>query len=366
MTKKNFDEDVMLRCIELARKGSGYVSPNPMVGCVIVKNGFEISEGYHKKFGENHAEVNTINAALHKGLDLTGSTLYVNLEPCSHFGKTPPCVDKIIENKIAKVVIGTKDPNPLVAGKGIKKLIRAGIDVKVGVIESFCLELNKFYFKYIRSGLPYVTLKAAQTLDGKINDSKNKPVWISSEESRKLVHVLRSQYDAVLVGRKTVETDNPQLNVRYLKGRNPYRILIDSKFKIDVRKKIFGNKKNSKTIVITSREGYLSDLRKRKYLEDRDVIIIAVRQKNGRLNLSDALKEISKLGIISILVEGGAFTFSEFIKQNLVDEIMLFIAPKIFGNGLNIFNLANKDQFIIKNFSWKKSGEDILVNFKIA
>lgn len=358
----NAEEKIMLRCIELARKGSGYVSPNPMVGCVITKNGFEIAEGYHKKFGESHAEVNAINAALRKGLDLTGATLYVNLEPCSHFGKTPPCADKIIENKIAKVIIGTKDPNPLVSGKGIKKLQKNGIDVKTEVLEPFCLELNKFYFKNIQSGMPYVTLKAAQTLDGKIADDKGNSKWISSPESRESVHSLRAQYDAVLVGSNTIRTDNPQLNVRHVKGRDPFRVVIDLNLNSDIKRKLFSDSLSSKTIIITSKSSASKNKKKKDYLLNRDVRFIEINSGNNVLK--EGLKKLAKFGISSILVEGGARTFSSFIEQKLADEAYIFIAPKIFGSGLDVINIPGKINVNIKDFSWIKSGEDILVNFR--
>jgi diaminohydroxyphosphoribosylaminopyrimidine deaminase/5-amino-6-(5-phosphoribosylamino)uracil reductase len=204
-----FDEKIMQRCIELALKGAGYVSPNPLVGCIIVKNGKIVSEGYHKKFGEYHAERNAINSALRKGINLKGTSLYVNLEPCAHYGKTPPCAELIAEHKISKVIIGVKDPYHLVAGKGIRKLKQNGIEVKTGVLENECRNINKFFFKYVQSGLPYITIKTAMTIDGKIADKNYRSKWISSLKSRKLVHALRTSYDAVLVGRNVVEHDNP-------------------------------------------------------------------------------------------------------------------------------------------------------------
>lgn len=213
------------------------MSPNPMVGCIIVKDGKIIAQGYHKKFGEPHAEVNAIMAAKERRINLEGAALYVNLEPCVHYGKTPPCIDEIVKNKFSRVVIGTRDPNPLVKGKAIRKLRRHKCRVTEGVLRERCEELNKFFFKYIRTGLPYVTLKAAVTLDGRIADEKHRSKWISSFKSRRLVHKLRSEYDAVLVGRNTVEYDNPSLTVRHVKGRNPYRIVIDKDLKLDLNKK---------------------------------------------------------------------------------------------------------------------------------
>lgn len=348
---------LMQRCLELAVKGAGYVSPNPMVGCVIVKNGKVIAEGYHKQFGSSHAEVNAVNSA--KGINLKGSTLYVNLEPCSHYGKTPPCTDEIIKNKISEVVIGTKDPNRLVAGKGIKKLKKHGIEVTVGVLEDECRKTNKFYFKYINTGLPYITLKAAQTLDGKIADLNGKSKWISSIESRKLVHELRSTYDAVLVGKNTVEHDNPELTVRHIKGRNPYRIVIDKALALNLNNKLFSDKFTDKTIIIASKEPdeFLS-----RILEQRNIKVIKAKTKNGLIDIKDAMKKIGRLNISSILIEGGAFTFSEFIRQKSADEILLFTSPKLMGKGISTFKSDLKFDFTkAKSISAGTLGKDFLL-----
>ncbi|MBZ0199731.1 MAG: bifunctional diaminohydroxyphosphoribosylaminopyrimidine deaminase/5-amino-6-(5-phosphoribosylamino)uracil reductase RibD, partial [Ignavibacteriaceae bacterium] len=214
------DESYIKLAIEIAKKGNGNVSPNPLVGCVIVKDDRIIGAGFHERFGESHAEVNAIENSKE---DVKGSTLYVNLEPCSHIGKTAPCVDRIIEKKIKRVEIGTLDMNPLVSGKGIKKLMSKGIDIKVGVLEKECIALNKFFFKFISQKLPYVTLKAAQTIDGKIADFSGDSKWISCSSSRRYVHEMRSKYDAVFVGMGTVKKDDPSLTVRLAEGRNPKR-----------------------------------------------------------------------------------------------------------------------------------------------
>ena len=232
------DESYIQLAIEIAKKGTGSVSPNPLVGCVIIKDNKIIGAGYHQKFGEEHAEINAINSSAES---VEGSTLYVNLEPCSHHGKTPPCVDRIIKEKIKRVVIGTLDVNPLVSGNGVKALKKAGVDVKVGVLENECIELNKFFFKYITSKLPYVTLKAAQTLDGMIADKNKNSEWISSKESRKYVHWLRARYDAVLIGSDTAKIDNPKLTVRMVEGRNPYRVVLDSKLSLKTDLYLFKN-----------------------------------------------------------------------------------------------------------------------------
>ena len=354
------EEKLMYRCLELAGKGAGYVSPNPLVGCVIAKNNKIIAEGYHKKFGSNHAEVKAINSAIKKGINLKGSELYVNLEPCSHYGKTPPCVDKIIEHKISKVIIGIKDPHPLVSGKGIRKLRQNGIEVKAGVLENECKELNRFFLKYVKTGLPYITIKTAQTLDGKIADKNYNSKWISSFESRKLVHKLRRVFDAVLIGKNTVKYDNPSLTVRHAKGRNPYRIVIDGKLELNLNKKLFSDRFKHKTIVITS-----NNVSKKKIhnFERKNIKVICCKTKEGLIDLKDALRKIARLGITSILVEGGAFTSTEFLKKNLDDANMIFIAPKIMGEGIDAFN-TSIDLRWYKKINYHRSGKDILINIK--
>lgn len=353
-------ETLMRRCIELAGKGLGFVSPNPLVGCVIVKNGEILAEGWHQKFGENHAEVNAINSALKKRINLKGASLYVNLEPCTHYGKTPPCADKIIEHKFKEVIIGTKDANPVVAGKGITKLKKNKIKVTVGVLEDKCYELNKFYFKNVKTKLPYITIKAAQTLDGKIADAEGNSKWISSLESRKLVHKLRSEYDAVLVGKNTVEKDNPSLTVRHVKGRNPFRIVINKELTLNLSSNLFSDKYSDRTIIISGKEPdeFLS-----RIFEQRKIKVIQVKVKNDMIDLKDALKKLYKTGIGSILVEGGAFTSTEFIKNKLADQMLIFISPKVMGNGLSAFKQA-ADFTNAKSISSENIGKDILLKIK--
>lgn len=319
--------------LEIARKGNGFVSPNPLVGCVIVKNEKIIGAGYHQKCGENHAEINAINNATESVED---STLYVNLEPCSHFGKTPPCVDAIIEKGIKRVVVGTRDPNPLVSGKGIEKLIRSGVKVKVGVLEQECTDLNKFFFKYITKKIPYVTLKIAQTLDGKIADLNYNSKWITSTESRKVVHKMRTSYDAVLVGAGTVNLDNPSLTVRFTEGRNPKRIILDAGLSSNPESKIFRSEKN--VLIITS-EAKSEKKRVINKFKQLGVEILFIKpSKNGNIYLQTVLKKIGKLGITSVLVEGGNQIFSSFIKEKTFDEVVTFISPKFLGKGIPVIN----------------------------
>ena len=285
------DESYIQLTIEIAKKGEGSVSPNPLVGCVIIKDNRIIGAGYHQKFGEDHAEINAINSSAES---LEGSTLYVNLEPCSHFGKTPPCVDRIIKEKVKRVVIGTLDINPLVSGNGVKALKKAGIEVKVGVLEKECIELNKFFFKFITNKLPYVTLKAAQTLDGMIADKNNYSEWISSSESRKYVHWLRARYDAVLIGSETARIDNPKLTVRMVEGRNPYRVVLDSSLKLKSDLNLFKINSDNKTIVITS-EKNKSKLKKINQLEKLGVKVLFAKSDTLWKNaIKKCVKRISK------------------------------------------------------------------------
>lgn len=274
------DESYIQLTIEIAKKGEGSVSPNPLVGCVITKENRIIGAGYHQKFGEEHAEINAINSATES---LEGATLYVNLEPCSHQGKTPPCVDRIIEEKIKRVVIGTLDVNPLVSGNGVRKLKRAGIDVKVGVLEKECLELNKFFFKNIVKKIPYITLKAAQTLDGMIADKNHFSEWISSEASRKYVHTLRSKYDAVLIGANTAKIDDPKLTVRMVEGRNPYRIVLDSGLKLNPDLKLFRLNDDKKTILVTTTENQSKKNKIQKFEKHKVDLIFVKKNKTQEL-----------------------------------------------------------------------------------
>jgi diaminohydroxyphosphoribosylaminopyrimidine deaminase/5-amino-6-(5-phosphoribosylamino)uracil reductase len=349
----------MTRCFELALKGTGSASPNPLVGSVIVKNGKIVAEGYHKKYGTNHGERAAIVSALKKRINLKGAVLYVNLEPCAHFGKTPPCCDLIIEHKFSKVVVGVKDPYYEVAGKGIARMKKAGIKVITGVLEEEAKELNKFFFKYVTTGLPYITIKAAQTIDGKIADDKYRSKWISSTESRRTVHKLRSVYDAVLVGANTVKYDNPKLNVRDVKGRDPYRIIIDKdlalKQSYDVYKYADG-----KTIVLTSLNANISKIRT---LQKKNIIVLQCKLKSRKIDLVDALKKLASHNIASIMIEGGAFVYNEFLKAGLVDEMLIFIAPDVMGSGITAFS----DKKSFKDFSsvnYYTSGRDILVNLR--
>ncbi|MFO7526329.1 MAG: bifunctional diaminohydroxyphosphoribosylaminopyrimidine deaminase/5-amino-6-(5-phosphoribosylamino)uracil reductase RibD [Ignavibacteriaceae bacterium] len=358
------DESYIQLTLEIAKRGIGKVSPNPLVGCVITKNNKIIGAGFHAKYGDDHAEINAIKSS-HENLE--GSTLYVNLEPCSHSGKTPPCVDRIIAERIKKVVIGTKDPNPLVSGEGIRKLKQSGIEVTTGVLEKECSELNKFFFKYITLGIPYITLKAATTLDGKIADANSESEWISCTESQRHVHKLRNIYDAVLIGTQTAVIDDPQLTVRHVEGRNPYRIVLDSRLKLRTDLNIFRNNHDSRTIVVTSKTG---EHKKRKIAELKKLginIIVVKKNHNDKIHLKSMLKTLGKLHITSVLVEGGSRIYTSFIKQKLFDDMILFLSPKFIGGGIPIVNNLGvksiKSPFKLKLVNCEAIGEDIVAEY---
>jgi diaminohydroxyphosphoribosylaminopyrimidine deaminase/5-amino-6-(5-phosphoribosylamino)uracil reductase len=358
------DESYIQLALEIAKKGIGEVSPNPLVGCILVKNDRIIGAGFHQKFGANHAEINAFENAKES---VDGGTLFINLEPCSHYGKTPPCVDQIIEKKIKRVVIGTLDMNPLVSGNGVKKLKSAGIDVKVGVLENECINLNKFFFKYITKKIPYISLKAAQTLDGKIADIKGGSQWISSMPSRKFVHHLRANYDAVLVGAGTVDKDDPSLTVRLTDGRNPNRIILDSTLNLKPDKKLFYRNGDHKTILVTSstNEG---KRKVKKFLSLGVKVLFAKPDKDGSLNLKNVMKELAKNQIASVLVEGGSRVFSSFLRSNLYDDIFLFISPKLIGKGIplveNIGVKSIKKSLKVKIRNYELIGEDLMLQLE--
>jgi diaminohydroxyphosphoribosylaminopyrimidine deaminase/5-amino-6-(5-phosphoribosylamino)uracil reductase len=354
-------EKLMKQCLVLAQKGAGAVSPNPKVGAIILRNGKIIGSGFHHNYGGIHAEIDAFQNALRA----KNSTLIVNLEPCSHFGKTPPCTDEIIKQKISRVVIGTKDPNPIVAGRGIKKMRSAGIDVITGVLENDCKKFNEFFFKYITKKLPFVALKAAQTIDGKIADSKNNSRWISSEQSRKLVHSLRAEYDAILIGAGTARADNPSLTVRLTKGRNPHRIVLNGNFSIPVTNQVFQKQTNERVFFYTSNKCYQKFPKRVAALTKQGIEIIPMNSdSSNKLDLHEVMQSLAEYGITSVLVEGGASLFSQFLEQQLADKVILFIAPKILGQGKNIFesfrNFSLQSSVNLKNISFLNSGNDIV------
>jgi diaminohydroxyphosphoribosylaminopyrimidine deaminase/5-amino-6-(5-phosphoribosylamino)uracil reductase len=319
----------MKRAMELAKRGGTHVSPNPRVGAVLVKNGIKIGEGAHLKFGGPHAEIYALKQA---GKRARGATLYVNLEPCAHLGKTPPCVDALIQCGVKRVVAALRDPFPLVKGKGFAKLRVAGISVEMGLMEEEARALNQDFLFSVTQGRPKVILKAAMTLDGRISTRSGASRWITGEKARRKVHELRSRSDAILVGVGTVLSDDPSLTVR-LPGHHradgwPLRVVLDADLRLPLRARVL--RKGPRTLVFTSRRGSPS---RQKELENRGAEVFRVSDSKKMLSLRAVIKKLYQLGVRTLLVEGGGLVHGSFIRERLADETALFIAPKVFGEG---------------------------------
>lgn len=333
MDNLEIDKMYMSRCLELAINGNGNVAPNPMVGAVIVHDNKIIGEGFHAQYGESHAEVNAINSVRDKSL-LKKSTLYVSLEPCSHFGKTPPCTDRISEIGIPRIVIATVDPNPKVSGRGIEILKQHGHDVTVGVLENEARNVNREFITFHTKKRPYVILKWAQTIDGFIDAVRNPtdptvPMWITNELARSLVHRWRSEEQAVLVGTNTVEKDNPHLNVRNWSGKAPIRVIVDRKLRLPKESHVFDGSQPT-LLFIGNNSSSLS--RKAEFGGIPNLEMITIDFVKGIEN--QILKELGDRDIISVIVEGGAMLLNSFIQKNLWDEARVFVGNKFFGEGI--------------------------------
>lgn len=339
------DSDLMQRCIDLAQLGKGRVAPNPMVGCVILKDKHIIGESFHSHFGSSHAELSAIESVIDKSR-LEFATVYVSLEPCAHFGKTPPCVDLLIKYKIKKVVIGCRDINPLVSGKGIQKLRNAGIEVVEGVLEEECKRLNKRFFTFHEKKRPFVILKWAQTSDGYLDKLRQKGEvgmnLISAQETKALVHKWRSEEQSILVGRNTIINDNPSLTVREYKGKNPIRIVIDSQLQISSDVNIYSEE--APTIVFNRL--------KNEVKENIEWV------KISETSTSNILAELYKRNIISVFVEGGSRTLQYFIIDNVWDEARVIVSNINFGDGIKapVISKVPYDNF--------KFGEDMIYYYK--
>ena len=318
------DRDYMLHAIELARKAEGFTNPNPMVGAVIVKNGRIIGEGYHKRCGELHAERNAF-ASLTEPAD--GATLYVTLEPCCHYGKTPPCTEAVIENGISRVFVGSADPNPKVAGKGVEQLRNAGIEVIENFMREECDEINPVFLHYITDKQPYVVLKYAMTMDGKIATKTGASKWITNEESRSVVHRMRHKYMAIMAGIGTVLADDPMLNVRIEGLKSPVRVIVDTNLRIPSDSNIVKSANEIKTIV-----AYVSDSSNRaKELNEAGIVLMQVQALANEADIRWVFSKLGEMGIDSVLVEGGGTLNDSIIRQGLADCVEVFMAPKIFG-----------------------------------
>lgn len=360
--QKKIDEMYMERALELAAKGRGTTTPNPMVGAVIVKNGRIIGEGYHIRAGEGHAEVNAFKNAVE---DVTGATMYVTLEPCSHYGKTPPCADKIVEKKIGRVVVGALDPNPLVAGRGIEKIRNAGIPVITGVLAERSIALNEVFMKYIVTKRPFVLLKAAMSLDGKIATAEGESQWISCETSREEIHRLRHELTGIMAGIGTVLADDPMLNCRIPGGKQPVRIIVDSHLSIPEESKLVCSAKEFPLVVAAVEN---SDAAKKERLEEQGVKVIEVSADDaGHVDLNILMDCLGEMKIDSILLEGGGRLAEGALKAGIVDKVQFYIAPMLIGGesaktpveGRGIAALS--EAWHISNWKAEVIGDDIKI-----
>ena len=353
----NNDKEFMELALRLAERARGKTLPNPMVGAVIVKNGQIVGRGYHKGPGSAHAEVAAIKSA---GVKTKGATIYVTLEPCCHSGRTAACTEAIKAAKIKKVIYACKDLNPIVNGKGARALRKAGLEVENGLMKNEAVRLNEVYFNILEKKRPFVTLKIAQTLDGRIATLNGDSKWITSQEARVFAHKLRSENEAVLVGLGTVKADNPSLTTRYLQGNNPYRIVVSESMEFPKSCKLIANNKDYKTIIATTKRS-LAKYSKNKKTNGLTFWEINRSGKN-RLNLADILQKAYAFGIHSILVEGGSLVATSFLKAKLVDKLVVITAPLFLGSGLNsIGNLeigAIKNAIKFKNYSRFQCGTD--------
>lgn len=354
----------MKEALDLSLLGAGFTSPNPLVGAVIVKDERIIGEGYHQHYGGSHAEVNAIKNSTEK---VVGATIYVTLEPCSHYGKTPPCADLLVENKFKRVVIATLDPNPLVAGKGVEILRKKGIEVVVGVMEEEALKINEAFIKYISTKMPFCILKTAMTLDGKIATHTGESKWITNEKSREYVHEIRNKVTGIMVGVDTVIQDNPSLTTRLTnkEGNDPIRIIVDSTLRVPLEAKVLKMNSGKRTIIATTDRADDSKLKELKKYQNVQVVVMP--SKDLRVDLTYLMKWLGEQNIDSILVEGGSTLNFSMIEDGLIDKVVSFIAPKILGGdqaktpigGRGIANIV--DAIILRDFKVSTFEEDIMI-----
>lgn len=372
------EEKYMRRAIELAKKGSGHVNPNPLVGAVIVRDGEIIGEGYHECYGQLHAERNAIANAKKRGNSLEGSTIYVTLEPCCHYGKTPPCTEAIIEEKIARVVVGSDDPNPLVSGKGFQMLREKGIEVIPHFLKEECDAMNHVFFHYIRTGTPYVAMKYAMTMDGKIACYTGDSKWVTGEESRAHVQTLRNHYKGIMAGIGTVLADDPMLNCRIEGGRDPIRIIADSHLRIPMDSQLVRTAGQQPLIVACLPD---ADEEKAAQLQGKGVEVLRIpgvttaditEEQKEVISLPVLMKELGARKIDGILLEGGGQLNESALQAGIVDRIYCYIAPKIFGGaqaktpveGQGLTRAADAWQF--NRIGMQEFGQDILLEYEKA
>lgn len=351
----------MRLALRLASRGAGRTSPNPLVGAVLVRGGKIVGAGHHRRAGGDHAEIVALKRA---GKRARGATLYLNLEPCSHQGRTPPCALSLIRAGVRRVVVGMVDPNPLVSGKGIRRLRQAKIRVDVGLLERECRRLNEAFSKHITRRIPFVILKLAASLDGRIATSTGDSRWVTGPLSRRYVHELRDQVDVVVVGAGTVLADDPNLTCRLRGGRDPWRVVLDGRLRIPLKAQLLRRRDPKKTIVVT---GSRAPAKKIKTIRGTGATVWQLPLRAGRIPFTAVLKRLGKMGLNSVMIEGGATTASRALKEGIVDKILFFYAPKLIGgegkgmiDGLGIRQMAQCKR--IKDIEVKKLGDDLLVS----
>lgn len=367
----NEKEKLMRKAMEIAEKGRGFVNPNPLVGALIIKNGKIIGEGYHKKFGDNHAEINAFYDAEKRGHSVQGADMYVTLEPCSHYGKTPPCAKKIVEKGIKKVFIGILDPNPLVSGKGISILKHAGIDVETDILSEELRKQNEVFLHFIKEKTPFCLLKTAMSLDGKIATHSGDSQWITDEYSRRYVHKMRHSLMGIMVGINTVLKDNPKLNTRLdgkeINSSDTIKIIVDSEGKIPLDCNIIKNIKNSDKEVIIATTNRIKKNKEKDLIKEGVKILKIKETDEKKVDLKELMKELGKMNIDSILLEGGGNLNFSALKSDIVNKVVAFIAPKIIGGnnaltpveGLGV-NKIN-ESFLLREIRLKKLENDIVI-----
>jgi diaminohydroxyphosphoribosylaminopyrimidine deaminase/5-amino-6-(5-phosphoribosylamino)uracil reductase len=354
-----FDVKMMRRAVVLARRGLGRTGPNPAVGCVIVRDGAIVGEGWHRKAGTPHAEVHALAEA---GSLARGADVYVSLEPCSHFGKTPPCADALIEAGVGRVFAGMVDPNPRVSGMGLERLRGAGIAAVAGILEAECRTVNEPFIKHVTTGLPFVMLKSALTMDGKCATAAGDARWITNERSRRHVHRLRSRMDAIMVGVGTVIADDPELTCRIPGGRDPSRVVVDSMLRMPASARLLNLESKAKTLVatISSDRGRIAAVR------EKGAEVLLCREREGRVDLQDMMARLGRMNIQSVLLEGGSTLAGEALRLGLIDKAVLFFAPKLVGGegpglfaGMGIERM--EDAFRLKDVSFRRFDGDFMI-----
>jgi diaminohydroxyphosphoribosylaminopyrimidine deaminase / 5-amino-6-(5-phosphoribosylamino)uracil reductase len=353
------DERFMRECIRLALRGKGRVSPNPLVGAVLVRGNRVIARGWHRRFGGPHAEVDCLGRA--RG-NLAGTTLFVNLEPCAHYGKTPPCTESIIASGVSAVVMAMKDPNPLVSGRGIRALRGAGIRVSCGVLEAEAKQLNRFFLKHVTRPMPYVHVKIVQSIDGYIGGERA-PRYLSSVPSLRLVHRWRAEYDAVLVGAGTVRADNPHLTVRHIRGHDPHVVVIDGRFSTPEHANVLRRDRGRGVFLCVSERAARGAKLKVQRLEARGVVVLRFPAPQGRIVLRDVLVALCRFSIGSVLVEGGSSIFAQFMEEGLTDELSIFVTPLMLGGGVPVFGSGGRQIPPLRRssgFQARRVGRDVL------